>query len=417
MIDLRDVDSSNKLPFLCDKYGMEYFHYPVNNHAKQVESMVALMPQFCEMIDKGDFYIACAMGLHRTDIALCTYWVFYAADKGIAPPPIRGYRQEDGHNTSKIMYVLNSIYKYMTEKNGVEPIPKEDLKLVTDKAQQVQAGNGAGILRRGEKQGGCTVVFSNQAGERFEAAWSVRVKRTGTYDSPERTLRQLAPKKEKVERNELQARMEQAIGLNYEQFTRTVILAQNSFANFLKAKAADKAVLLEKLTGTEVYGTISQRIYAHTTQAEAEANALQARMEGLLHDKLDDEALAAERERSQRLTASKLSEEQTLSRLARQQEWLARFFTASQRVAECEAAFATATKQWAEMRADGQQLERYDSLLALQPLYQEIVMRRADMDRAKATEAANVEALERVKRQLDTQTSRLDVAAERTAFT
>ena len=128
VIDLRDVDSSNKLPFLCDKYGMEYFHYPVNNHAKQVESMVALMPQFCEMIDKGDFYIACAMGLHRTDIALCTYWVFYAADKGTAPPPIRGYRQEDGHNTSKIMYVLNSIYKYMTEQNGVEPIPMETFK-------------------------------------------------------------------------------------------------------------------------------------------------------------------------------------------------------------------------------------------------------------------------------------------------
>ena len=311
--------------------------------------------------------------------------------------------------------VCLALYNKAPRFENTENIPKEDLKLVTDKAQQVQAGNGAGILRRGEKQGGCTVVFSNQAGERFEAAWSVRVKRTGTYDSPERTLRQLAPKKEKVERNELQARMEQAIGLNYEQFTRTVILAQNSFANFLKAKAADKAVLLEKLTGTEVYGTISQHIYTHTTQAEAEANALQARMEGLLHDKLDDEALTAERERSQRLTASKLSEEQTLARLARQQEWLARFFTASQRVAECEAAFATATKQWAEMRADGQQLERYDSLLALQPLYQEIVMRRADMDRAKTTEAANVEALERVRRQLETQTSRLDVAAERTA--
>ena len=57
--------------------------------------MVELFPFFCEKIDNGDFYIACAMGLHRTDIALCTYWVFYAADKGIAPPPIRGYRQEE----------------------------------------------------------------------------------------------------------------------------------------------------------------------------------------------------------------------------------------------------------------------------------------------------------------------------------
>ena len=116
--------------------------------------------------------------------------------------------------------VCLALYNKAPRFENTENISKEDLKLVTDKAQQVQAGNGAGILRRGEKQGGCTVVFSNQAGERFEAAWSVRVKRTGTYDSPERTLRQLAPKKEKVERNELQARMEQAIGLNYEQFTQ-----------------------------------------------------------------------------------------------------------------------------------------------------------------------------------------------------
>lgn len=128
VIDLRDVDTSDRLPFLCQQYGMEYFHYPVNNHAAQVGSMVKLMPQFCQLIDEGDFYIACAMGLHRTDIALCTYWVFYAADKGIAPPLIRGYRQEDGHDTSKIMHVLNSIYKYMAEQNGTEPMPMEVFK-------------------------------------------------------------------------------------------------------------------------------------------------------------------------------------------------------------------------------------------------------------------------------------------------
>lgn len=107
---------------------MEYFHYPVNNAAVQIESMVKLFPEFCEIVDKGDFYIACSMGLHRTDIALCTYWVFHAADKGIAPPPIRGYRQEDGHNTSKLMSVLNAIYKYMTIQNGIEPIPLETFK-------------------------------------------------------------------------------------------------------------------------------------------------------------------------------------------------------------------------------------------------------------------------------------------------
>lgn len=128
VIDLRDCDSSDKLPYICSKAGIGYFHYPVDNAAGCIDFMITLLPQFCEAIDRGEFYIACAMGLHRTDIALCTYWIFYGADKGIAPPPIRGYRQEDGHNTNKIMRVLNAMYARMTEINGAEPMPAEVFK-------------------------------------------------------------------------------------------------------------------------------------------------------------------------------------------------------------------------------------------------------------------------------------------------
>ena len=127
-IDLREADKSQRLPNLCQLHGLYYFQYPIDNHARTIAQMVELFPQFCEQIDKGDFYIACAMGLHRTDIALCTYWVFYAADKGIAPPPIRGYRQKDGHDTNKIMRVLNAFYQYMIDKNGKELMPVEVFK-------------------------------------------------------------------------------------------------------------------------------------------------------------------------------------------------------------------------------------------------------------------------------------------------
>ena len=122
IIDLRKDYSADRYPELCRQYGVDYFHYPIDNDPETIAKMVEMFPSFCEQIDKGDFYIACAMGLHRTDIALCTYWVFYAADKGIAPPPICGYRKDKGLTTSKIMRVLNAVYKYMTEKNGVEPI-------------------------------------------------------------------------------------------------------------------------------------------------------------------------------------------------------------------------------------------------------------------------------------------------------
>jgi len=121
VIDLRADYTSDFYSELCRNSGIAYFHYSVS--FEEVEQMARLFPEFCRLIDNGRFYIACAMGLHRTDIALCTYWMFYAADKGIAPPEIRGYRKADGHTTSKIMRILNALYKYWTLQNGKEPIP------------------------------------------------------------------------------------------------------------------------------------------------------------------------------------------------------------------------------------------------------------------------------------------------------
>ena len=138
VIDLRKDYSNDRYPELCRKYGVDYFHYPIDNDRETIAKMVELFPQFCEKIDHGDFYIACAMGLHRTDIALCIYWVFYAADKGITPPPIKGYRQEDGHNTNKIMRVLNAFYQYKVDTDGKAQAPmsievfKERKKVIND---------------------------------------------------------------------------------------------------------------------------------------------------------------------------------------------------------------------------------------------------------------------------------------------
>ena len=125
IIDLREDGVYSRLSEFCEQSGIRYFYYPVDKRARTIEKMIELFPELCKAIDAGNFYIACAQGLHRTDIALCTYWVFYAADKGIAPPAIRGYRQEDGHDTSKIMCVLNAFYNRLTELNGEVPIPMQ----------------------------------------------------------------------------------------------------------------------------------------------------------------------------------------------------------------------------------------------------------------------------------------------------
>lgn len=123
VIDLRADYTSNAYKTRCEEFGISYFHYPVVRRGKFECKMVELFPELCSIIDKGHFYIACAHGLHRTDIALCLYWVFYAADKGIAPPPICGYREDKGLDTHKIMRALDAMYNYMEKRDGKSPIP------------------------------------------------------------------------------------------------------------------------------------------------------------------------------------------------------------------------------------------------------------------------------------------------------
>lgn len=128
VIDLRQDYTSDRYRDICEANGMKYFHYPVHRGKETIVNMVKNFTTFCELIDRGDFFISCAMGLHRTDIALCTYWVFHGADKGKEPPVLVGYLEEKGRDANKIFEVLNSFYKMLSEQNGQEPMTMEVFK-------------------------------------------------------------------------------------------------------------------------------------------------------------------------------------------------------------------------------------------------------------------------------------------------
>jgi hypothetical protein len=128
VIDLRADYKSDHYKEVCKAHGIDYFHYPVEKKQKGIEQLSDLFPKFCEIIDRGGFYIACAQGLHRTDTALCLYWVFHGADKGLEAPALNGFLEEKGRDTRKVMGVLNAFYKYQTEQNKKPPIPMETFK-------------------------------------------------------------------------------------------------------------------------------------------------------------------------------------------------------------------------------------------------------------------------------------------------
>lgn len=78
-------------------------------------------------------------------------------------------------------------------------------------------------------------------------------------------------------------------GLDFGRFTKSMLLAQGSFAAFLNAPAGKRAELLEQITGTEIYGSISQQVFERFRQEERQLQLL--RDQSGTVELLDEQAL------------------------------------------------------------------------------------------------------------------------------
>ena len=70
--------------------------------------------------------------------------------------------------------------------------------------------------------------------------------------------------------------IEEKTGMDFDRFTRSVLLAQGSFDTFLKADLEEKSRLLEQITGTEIYSEISRRVHERLREEKEALSFLQA---------------------------------------------------------------------------------------------------------------------------------------------
>lgn len=143
----------------------------------------------------------------------------------------------------------------------------ETAKIPDTNNESISQNDVRNILRRGASEGYSEVEFIAVDGYRYRSTWFVRRARnsaTGRLQNQSIEVYNV-DKDEHLQggKTEMLAQLQRLVGLSYDQFTRTVLLAQNDFATFLKSKENAKAELLEKLTGTGVYSQISKLIYEH----------------------------------------------------------------------------------------------------------------------------------------------------------
>lgn len=168
------------------------------------------------------------------------------------------------------------------------------------------------IMTRGTTECLAEVEFEVK-GTAYRAFWSMRRARgnpNGNLQQADIELAEVATGKLLASQIRQKAEeVEKLTGLDFARFTKSMMLSQGDFAAFLNANEGERAELLEELTGTEIYGQISQRVHEHHAVAKQNLRELEAKADSfqlLTHEQKQQ----LQDEKGQLLKSQQVMEEQ-----------------------------------------------------------------------------------------------------------
>ena len=267
---------------------------------------------------------------------------------------------------------------------------KNSLEKINDDEQQLDPRS---LLRRGTAEGMAEVAFIGVDGKEWTARWAVRRARknvSGKLQHVERTLFEghIEPGGDgKTEsggkKTEVDAAIQQKLGLTFDQFTRAVLLAQNEFAVFLKSDDKARAEILQALTGTRRFEDVSKAVFERSRTERRLIDDLKAQLKGA--------ALLPEEERQEKeaqlaAVTKQLKEFQAkLKQLEEEQAWHTKLATHNDSLKITQAALNAATTALTASQPRKQQLQFTEvALRQAAPLKQAVVDSAAAF--AKCTE-------------------------------
>ena len=238
------------------------------------------------------------------------------------------------------------------------------------------------------------ITFSTRTG-RYRSHWSqhrARRKAGGELQNPKHELADAesgellatGPK-------DVAAAIERLTGMDYQRFTRAMLLAQGDFAAFLRAAPDERAPLLEQITGTEIYSRISIAVHERLRDALEQQRQLATETAGITpldaatHTALTQESAALQKQ----LAALATRQQQTAAALARAQN-IAELTAELARLDEQHTAHQAALARFAPER---ERLAAAQSAALLDADYARLdTLRRAQQQNSRALAALDEQA-------------------------
>lgn len=151
-------------------------------------------------------------------------------------------------------------------------------------------------LRKGTNDGKAEVWFS-VGSEKYIATWQMHKTRNGKYDMTNRRKLEVVKGEERIvletKIDTVNQQIAELVGLTYDQFVRSVMLAQGQFNTFLTSEKAKQTEILEMLTGTEVYSKIAEIVGRKKNDAKTDVEKATELYNSLKNNILSNEDISS----------------------------------------------------------------------------------------------------------------------------
>lgn len=150
----------------------------------------------------------------------------------------------------------------------------------SDKSKGIAINDLRQYLKRGTKEGFCSLQFVGNDSVTYTAKTAFSINRNGNLNPVEWSLTSENGVWSKVK--DIEQQIVTVTGVTYEQFCRTTLLAQGEFTKFMKSDQNAKAEILEKLTDTSIFSEIGRKIFEKYSQKNKEYDSLSRENENIV---------------------------------------------------------------------------------------------------------------------------------------
>lgn len=268
----------------------------------------------------------------------------------------------------------------------------------------LKIGKENAVLSKGAKYCFAELLFET-GGKKFTARWEQEVNRNGNLNKVKHQVCDaggvILVRGDRL--TETREYIIDLIGLDFEQFVRTVMLTQGEFDRFLSSEPEEKAALFTKITGSEIYERISKEVFRRFKEKKNAYDGFQKEIDGM--ELLTEEERAELAKSIGQLQTDKRKLEEERDRIKEGLDWLADIAKLEKALADTEIEAKDIQAQFAAFEPEKGKLEAADRAASIEVAYSQLCTEERKL-------ASTRETLESAKERLPEKEKSLDKAKE-----